>query len=49
VKGGDYTAETLNTEEREVLEKTASKIEIIPFERGYSTSELLEKIKDCGS
>jgi rfaE bifunctional protein nucleotidyltransferase chain/domain len=49
VKGGDYTAETLNTEEREVLEKTGAKIEIIPFEQGYSTSELLEKIKGCGS
>jgi bifunctional ADP-heptose synthase (sugar kinase/adenylyltransferase) len=49
VIGGDYTAETLNTEEREVLEKTGAKIEIIPFEQGYSTSELLEKIKGCGS
>jgi rfaE bifunctional protein nucleotidyltransferase chain/domain len=49
VKGGDYTTETLNTEEREVLEKTGAKIEIIPFEWGYSTSELLEKIKGCGS
>jgi rfaE bifunctional protein nucleotidyltransferase chain/domain len=49
VKGGDYTAETLETAERKVLEKTGAKIEIIPFERGYSTSELLEKIKGCGS
>jgi rfaE bifunctional protein nucleotidyltransferase chain/domain len=49
VKGGDYTAETLDAAEREVLEKTGAKIEIIPFERGYSTSELLEKIKGCGS
>jgi rfaE bifunctional protein nucleotidyltransferase chain/domain len=49
VKGGDYTAETLDAAEREVLEKTGSKIEIIPFEPGYSTSELLERIKACGS
>ena len=47
VKGGDYTAETLDAAEREVLEKTGSKIEIIPFEQGYSTSELFEKIKGC--
>ena len=49
VKGGDYTAETLDAAEREVLEKTGSKIEIIPFEPGYSTSELHERIKACGS
>jgi D-glycero-beta-D-manno-heptose 1-phosphate adenylyltransferase len=49
VKGGDYTAETLDADERDVLEKIGSKIEIIPFERGYSTSELLERIKACGS
>ena len=49
VKGGDYTAETLDATEREALEKTGAKIEIIPFERGYSTSELFEKIKGCPS
>jgi rfaE bifunctional protein nucleotidyltransferase chain/domain len=49
VKGGDYTVEMLDAAEREVLEKTGAKIEIIPFERGYSTSELLEKIKGCGA
>ena len=49
VKGGDYTAETLDATEREELEKTGAKIEIIPFERGYSTSELFEKIKGCPS
>jgi len=49
VKGGDYTAETLDPAERDVLEKAGSKIEIIPFERGYSSSKLLERIKACGS
>jgi len=49
VKGGDYTPETLEAAEREALEKTGSKIEIIPFERGYSTSALLKRIKACGS
>jgi len=47
VKGGDYTAETLDATEREALERTGTKIEIIPFEQGYSTSELFEKIKGC--
>src|SRR5437868_495481 len=49
VKGGDYTAESLDAAERKVLDRAGTKIEIIPFERGYSTSKLLEKIKDCGS
>ena len=47
VKGGDYTAETLDATERGALERTGTKIEIIPFEQGYSTSELFEKIKGC--
>jgi D-glycero-beta-D-manno-heptose 1-phosphate adenylyltransferase len=43
-KGGDYTAATLNAEERAVLDKFGTKIEIIPFENGYSTSHLLTRI-----
>src|SRR5437762_6461307 len=43
-KGGDYTANTLDPEERAVLEKFGTKIEIIPFEQGYSTSQLLTRI-----
>jgi rfaE bifunctional protein nucleotidyltransferase chain/domain len=43
-KGGDYTPETLNAEERAVLEKMGAEIRIIPFEKGYSTSGLLEKL-----
>jgi D-glycero-beta-D-manno-heptose 1-phosphate adenylyltransferase len=46
VKGGDYTVETLNAEERRALEKCNAKIEIIPFEKGYSTTSLLEKMRD---
>ena len=45
VKGGDYKAETLNSEERAVLEKLGTKIEIVPFEKGYSTSSLLEQLR----
>jgi D-glycero-beta-D-manno-heptose 1-phosphate adenylyltransferase len=44
-KGGDYTPATLNAEERAVLEKIGARIEIIPFEEGYSTSRLLEQLR----
>ena len=43
-KGGDYTAGTLDPEERAVLDELGTRIEIIPFEKGYSTSELLTRI-----
>jgi rfaE bifunctional protein nucleotidyltransferase chain/domain len=43
-KGGDYTADTLDPGERAVLAKSETKIEIIPFEQGYSTSRLLTRI-----
>ena len=43
-KGGDYTADTLDPEERAFLEKFGTRIEIIPFETGYSTSQLLTRI-----
>ncbi len=46
VKGGDYTVDTLDAEERGVLEKCGAKIEIVPFECGYSTTQLLEKMRD---
>ena len=44
VKGGDYKPETLNVEEGAVLEAVGSRIEIIPFEPGYSTSHLIERM-----
>jgi rfaE bifunctional protein nucleotidyltransferase chain/domain len=47
VKGGDYTAETLDQEERVFLKQIGAAIRLIPFQEGYSTSELLEQI--CGS
>jgi D-glycero-beta-D-manno-heptose 1-phosphate adenylyltransferase len=43
-KGGDYTPATLDPEERAVLGKVGTKIQIIPFEKGYSTSQLLTRI-----
>ncbi|HXE42206.1 MAG TPA: D-glycero-beta-D-manno-heptose 1-phosphate adenylyltransferase [Candidatus Baltobacteraceae bacterium] len=44
VKGGDYTLETLNQNERCAVESAGGKIKIIPFVPGKSTTALLEKI-----
>lgn len=44
VKGGDYTLETLNQEERRVVESHGGRIVFIPFVPGKSTSSLVEKI-----
>jgi rfaE bifunctional protein nucleotidyltransferase chain/domain len=45
VKGGDYTSDTLEAKERAILEKLGAKIDIVPLEQGYSTSQLLEKLR----
>ena len=44
VKGGDYTPDTLNQDERRAVESAGGKIVIIPFVPGKSTTALLEKI-----
>jgi rfaE bifunctional protein nucleotidyltransferase chain/domain len=44
VKGGDYTLETLNQEERRAVEEAGGRIVIIPFVPGKSTSSLLRKV-----
>jgi rfaE bifunctional protein nucleotidyltransferase chain/domain len=44
VKGGDYTLDTLNKEERQAVEKAGGKIVLIPFVPGKSTTALLQKI-----
>ncbi len=44
VKGGDYTLETLNQDERRVVEATGGEFVFIPFVAGKSTTGLLEKI-----
>jgi D-glycero-beta-D-manno-heptose 1-phosphate adenylyltransferase len=50
VKGGDYQTETLNTDERAVLEKIAAEIQILPFEAGYSTTALIKRLqKSCAA
>jgi bifunctional ADP-heptose synthase (sugar kinase/adenylyltransferase) len=45
VKGGDYTPDTLDAEERAALEKIGAEIRILPFEKGQSTSGLIERMK----
>jgi D-glycero-beta-D-manno-heptose 1-phosphate adenylyltransferase len=44
VKGGDYTLDTLNQAERRTVEQAGSKIVIIPFVPGKSTTATLQKI-----
>jgi rfaE bifunctional protein nucleotidyltransferase chain/domain len=44
VKGGDYTLDTLNKDERRTVENAGGKIIIIPFVPGKSTTALLKKI-----
>lgn len=44
VKGGDYTLETLDQEERRVVEKHGGRIVLLPFIPGHSTTELVQKI-----
>jgi len=43
-KGGDYTLETLNQDERRAVEAAGGRIQIIPFVPGKSTTAILEKI-----
>jgi rfaE bifunctional protein nucleotidyltransferase chain/domain len=44
VKGGDYTLETLDAEERGTVEAAGGRIVLIPFVPGKSTTALLNKI-----
>jgi D-glycero-beta-D-manno-heptose 1-phosphate adenylyltransferase len=44
VKGGDYSPESLDEEERAVLKEIGAAIHLLPFETGYSSSALVEKI-----
>lgn len=44
VKGGDYTPDTLNQDERRMVEAAGGRIVIIPFVPGKSTTATLAKI-----
>jgi rfaE bifunctional protein nucleotidyltransferase chain/domain len=44
VKGGDYTVDSLNPQEREVLFGLNTQINFIPFVGNFSTTNLIEKL-----
>jgi D-glycero-beta-D-manno-heptose 1-phosphate adenylyltransferase len=44
VKGGDYTIDTINQEERQLVEKLGGKVMVLPVVPGKSTTSLLAKI-----
>lgn len=46
VKGGDYSLESMDQEERKALESVKSEIVFLPFVEGQSTTEILEKLKN---
>jgi rfaE bifunctional protein nucleotidyltransferase chain/domain len=48
VKGGDYKPETLDARERAVLTNVGSRIRILPFVKGFSTTRLIGKIRKLG-
>ena len=45
VKGGDYTVEKLDKDERAALEKHNTEIRFIPFVPGFSTTNIIEKMR----
>ena len=47
-KAGDYTLEKLDPEERAALEKIGARIEFVPFLPGFSTTELIARLKAAG-
>ena len=47
-KAGDYTLEKLNPGEREALEQVGARITFLPFLPGFSTTQLIAKIKAAG-
>lgn len=49
VKGGDYTLETLDREEVEIVREDGGHIEIIPTLKGYSTTRSLHQLQETKS
>jgi cytidyltransferase-related domain len=47
VKGGDYSSDTLNAEEQALLGEIGAEVRILPFVPGYSTSKLLEHLRQA--
>lgn len=47
-KAGDYTMETLDAGERAALQEVGAAIRFVPFLSGFSTTELIRRIKAAG-
>ena len=47
-KAGDYTLEKLNAEERAALQEVGAEIKFLPFLEGFSTTQLIARIKAAG-
>lgn len=47
VKGGDYSLDSLDREERDALHRIGAEVRILPFQEGHSTSKLIERMKNC--
>jgi len=47
-KAGDYTLEKLDSSEREALQAIGAEIKFLPFLPGFSTTQLIAKIKAAG-
>ncbi len=45
-KGGDYTIDTINQDERKVVEGYGGSIEILPEVKGVSTTRIIEQIRE---
>ncbi len=46
VKGGDYTIDTINQNERRALEELGTEIRILSFKDGFSTTLMIDRIID---
>jgi rfaE bifunctional protein nucleotidyltransferase chain/domain len=47
VKGGDYTLDSINKDERQAVERAGGKVSILPLVPGKSTTALLKKISQA--
>jgi rfaE bifunctional protein nucleotidyltransferase chain/domain len=47
-KAGDYTLEKLDPEERRALEQVGARVQFMPFLAGFSTTNLIARIKAAG-
>ena len=45
IKGGDYTIDTIDQDERKVVEGYGGEIVLLPMVEGVSSSIIVEKIK----